>query len=365
MLFCATAAQVAKQVLFTYNIDMTIRLRTAFFIFLALLILWFVYIDRAILTPFILAALFAYIVNPIVNFFSHKMKIPRTVSILIIYTCIIGAITFALLSLTSKVIQESSELGSTIQHVIDEAKIGVRQLPDWMQPTIAEMLVSLEKSRIFSANSLFALFPEAISKIVSLLIFLFSGFYFLKEGGRMLDKLLTVVPNDYRVEVEILIRRINSVLGGYLRGQIFLIILISMLFFITLSIFGARFALVLAIFSGLAEVVPIFGPIIATTVTSIVVYLTGVSGFGLTPLQGAIAVAVIYIIIRQFQDYFITPFVMARITKLHPFVIFFAVTTGGHLMGILGFILAVPVAATIRILFEYLLDKVNTRYVSK
>jgi predicted PurR-regulated permease PerM len=73
----------------------------------------------------------------------------------------------------------------------------------------------------------------------------------------------------------------------------------------------------------------------------------------------ALAVVIVYAVVRQLQDYLINPYVMGRITKLHPLVILFAVIAGEHIGGILGLILAVPIAGIIKIIFEYSLDKIN------
>lgn len=338
---------------------MTIRLRTAFFIFLAILIIWFLYVERAILTPFVLAACFAYIINPIVNFFSHKIKLPRTVSVIIIYLLIMGAVIFAAIFLTKQITNESLEFRSALDRFVKSTKQELANLPDWLQPTTQEFLVSLDKSKFFSPQWFIVFFPQAISRLLSFLIFLFSTFYFLKEGRGLFDKLLHFVPNDYKIEVDILFRKVNSVLGGYLRGQLFLVVIVSAILFIALSILGIRFALILAIFSGFAEIVPIIGPFFAGFVACLVVVLTGDNRFGLSIPQTIVTIALTYFIVRQIQDYFITPHIMGKVTKLHPFIVFFAVLAGGHLAGILGLILAVPVAATIKILLEYSLDKVN------
>jgi predicted PurR-regulated permease PerM len=73
----------------------------------------------------------------------------------------------------------------------------------------------------------------------------------------------------------------------------------------------------------------------------------------------ALVVVVVYAVVRQVQDYLINPYVMGKITKLHPLVILFAVIAGEHIGGILGLILAVPIAGIIKIIFEYSLDKIN------
>lgn len=339
---------------------MTIRLKTLFFIALGILVLWFLYIARTILAPFVLGAIFAYIFNPVVNFFSNRARLPRVFSVVIIYLLLISLVVFLTALLTKRVLHESVELTSYIKNAITATQGQVETLPDWAKPIAKETLSSLEESKIFSVQSVFSFFPEAISRIVGFFIFLISGFYFLKEGRKMIDSLILLVPKPYKIEAEILLRKINVVLNGYLRGQIFLIAFVALSLYIALSILGIKFALILAIFSGFAEVVPLIGPIVATTVAVIVVLLTGTANFSLSPLNAALIVIAIYFLLRQFEDYFVIPYVMGKITEIHPFLIFFAVLSGGHLFGILGFILAIPIMAIIKIFLEFSLDKIYT-----
>lgn len=340
--------------------NMVLSKKGLFYLILVSFIGFFIYLDRSILAPFVVASIFAYIFNPVVNFFYHKIRLPRTFSIIIIYLIIMGIIILFGVILSRRILSESFELRDYIDNLALTARGQVNALPDWIRPTAYDTILSLQNSKLFSTQSVFFLFPQAISRIVSLFIFLFSAFYLLKDGREILDKFLNLVPNEYKVDVEILIRKINSIFAGYLRGQLFLVFLVSMLLFIPLSILGVRFALILAIFSGFAEIIPLIGPITAGSVAALVVLVTGgVSNFNLDPFQAALIVGIIYFFIRQFQDYFITPQVMGKITEIHPFLIFFAVLSGGHLFGILGYILAVPVAGTIKILIEFFMDKIN------
>ena len=262
-------------------------------------------------------------------------------------------VLFGLVS-SRRIINESFELKNYIDHLTETTKQQLSSLPDFLQPTVYETVLSLKKSKLFSPQSVFFIFPAAISRIVSLFIFLFSAFYLLKDGRSALDKILNFFPKEYKIDIEILIHKINSVFASYLRGQLFLVLIVSLMLFIALSILGVRFALIIAIFSGFAEIIPFIGPITAGTVAVLVVLATGgVTNFNLNPIQAAVVVAGIYFVIRQFQDYFITPTVMGKITQIHPFIIFIAVLSGGHLFGVLGYILAVPIAATFKILLEY------------
>ncbi len=340
---------------------MTLRLRSVFLIVVGLLLLWFLYLERAVLTPFILAAVFAYIFNPVVNFFSHHLRLPRALSILIIYLAIILVVAMAGVAFSSRVVQESGELKKEATMITKTARNEINTLPDWLKPAINDTLESFENGTVISYPSVLSFLPTAFSRILSFIIFIFAAFYFLKEGRKMFDKMLNFVPNAYKIEADILIRKINSVLGGYLRGQIFLVFLVSLTLFICLTILGVKFALILAVFSGFAEIVPIIGPIVAASVAALAAYVGGASNFNLSPLQIALIVVAIYTVVRQLQDYLVNPLIMGRITKLHPLIILFAVISGEHIAGIIGLILAVPIAGVIKIIFEYSLDKVNAK----
>lgn len=342
---------------------MTIRLRTAFFIFIGLVTLSFLYIERAILIPFILAAIFAYVFNPVVNFASDRIKLPRTLSIFIIYIVIITGIAVLGNIITRQVLHESKELSHFTSNITEVAKEQIDLLPSWLKPEVKDMISSLDlgKSKFLSPSSIISIFPRALSGIVNVLIFLFSAFYFLKEGRKIFERFLHYVPSEYRIEAEILMKKINNVFGGYLRGILLLMFVVFILTYISLTILGVRFALILAIFSGFAEIVPFIGPITAGAVSAFIVFLNGTSNFALTPIQGAVVTAVVYFLIQQFQNYFVSPYVMGKMVGLHPVVILFSVIAGEHLLGPMGFVLAVPTAATIKILLEFYLDKINER----
>jgi predicted PurR-regulated permease PerM len=107
----------------------------------------------------------------------------------------------------------------------------------------------------------------------------------------------------------------------------------------------------LAIFTGVAEIVPLIGPIVAAALAAIIAAFDGVGPSNMTPLVQAVMVLVAYFILRQLEDQIVIPIVMGRVTKIHPLLILFLVLVGGHFWGVLGMILAVPLAAVARIIF--------------
>lgn len=331
--------------------------KTIFFIGLAVVAVWFFYVERAILSPFILAAVFAYLFNPLVTLASEKTKIPRTVSIFLIYGILIALFVFGTLKVSSQIFEESSELRTYATHMLQNAKTQMGGLPDWLQPTARQLLTELQRSRLitfFNTPSLFPFVSQAISRIVSFFIFLFSGYYFLKDGGKIFQQFVGRVPERYKEDVTKLLQEANNLLNRYLRGQVFLILLMGVITYIALAIIGIRFAVTIAVFSGFAEIIPVIGPIVAGGVAASVALVGGgQANFGLSPLNASLIIILVYFVLRQLEDYFVIPHVMGSITKLPPFVIFFSVVAGGHLAGILGLILAVPVVAVLRLLLEF------------
>lgn len=344
---------------------MVIRLRTAFFVILGAIIVWFLYLERGILTPFIVAAIFAYIFNPIVSFLSSRIKLPRAVSVIIIWAIIISILSFGGYWFVKRAIAESVALRSFLRDWIPNARAQIYLLPEFARPTINEALSSLQKTLIGSSISLFAIFPQAISGIISFFIFFISSIYFLHDGRNFFDKFLLAIPKEHRIDAEILLRKINVALGDYLRGQLLVILVSFSMFLVFFTVLGVRFSFILALISGFLEVIPLLGPYAAGALAVTVVLLTGASHFDLSPFQATLVVVIGSFLIRQVQDYLITPRIMGRVVRVHPLVVLFAIIAGGNVAGILGMILAVPTAAVVKVLLEYSMDKVNDASLPK
>lgn len=335
---------------------MTLTFRSLFFIVLTILLVWFFYLEREILTPFVLAAIVAYLLNPVVNFLTHKVRLPRTLSIISIYAVIIVGLAFIGGWLVTRIIDESEELARLLKEFLSLVRSEIAGLPPWLQDFVSEPIKSLQTS-ITKPQFFLPFFSGALSGFFQTLIFLFATFYLLKEGGKTLERLTLFLSGDYRVEAQVLLRKMNSVLNKYLRGQLLLVLIMATISFIGLSILGVKFSLLLALLIGLAEIVPVFGPIVAGTVASFFAIFDGVSRFGIEPIYEGLLVLLGYFTLNQIENYLIVPHIMGKITRIHPLIILFSVLAGGHLFGILGLILAVPIVAALRILLEYSLDK--------
>jgi predicted PurR-regulated permease PerM len=191
------------------------------------------------------------------------------------------------------------------------------------------------------------LFQLAIEWLAKLLLTLIALFYFLLDGRRAGQYVQRFVPIERRERVREVAGAIHQVLGRFLRGQLFLIVLMALLNYIVLEfVFHLPYALPLAIAGGILEIIPLLGPILAGAIAAAVALVHGGTG-------AMIGVIVAYVILRQVEDQFVMPLVVGRAVHLHPLVPIFAVLTGGSIAGVLGAVLAVPVAAAVRVTLDF------------
>lgn len=340
---------------------MTLGLRSIFFIVTGFLLLWFLYIERAILTPFVLAAIFAYIFNPLINLF-NRMKVPRTLSIIIVYVLLIVTVVYIGSLLTRELIRESENIRQVLLDYVGYLKTNIKSLPSVVQPYVATY-TELPKIQISALGlSAFPVFTLAFSGILNFLVFIFAAFFFLKDNEKLTNRLLLLLPDEERIEVSALIKRINSLLSKYLRGQIILIIALAVILFVAFSFLGIKNALTISILSAIAGIVPMIGTISAMIIGTIVIMLSGgIHSFQLGIVETIFVLIGVYWSAQLIQDYVLSPYILGKAVRLHPLIILFAALAGGNIAGILGLILAVPIAGIIKLILEYSLDKVNNK----
>lgn len=187
-------------------------------------------------------------------------------------------------------------------------------------------------SNIFQTT--FNVFGGLFSAIVVLVI----SFYLAVQERGIKKFLISVTPKDHRDYVVDLVNRIEGKLGAWIRGQLLLMVAVAVLTYIGLSLLGIKYALVLALLAGLLEVVPYIGPIIAAIPAVILAFFQ-------SPFL-ALIVAIIYYAIQQLENYVLAPQIMKRALGLNPVVIIVALLIGAKISGVIGMIVAVPIAAT-------------------
>lgn len=123
-----------------------------------------------------------------------------------------------------------------------------------------------------------------------------------------------------------------------------------------LTVLHIKFAFLLSLFTGFAELIPFIGPIAAALLAAVVTFFTSLAS-GTPPFITIIVLLLGYFVLRQFEDLLIIPVVLSRSVKLHPLIILFTTLLGGQLFGVVGLILGVPFVATYKVIIEYLFEK--------
>jgi len=203
------------------------------------------------------------------------------------------------------------------------------------------------------------IFFGAVERLVFVIIYFIITFYFLLESGKYFATFSKLLPAKIRPEIVGLAERINSTLGAYIRAQVVLIIIMSSASFIVLSVLKIKYALILSLATGILEVIPIIGPICATTIVTTVALFQTATPFGISHVLLALLVIGSYFVLRQMEDYFIIPNIASRFVHVHPVIGIFALIVGGSIGGVLGLFLAIPTAAIIKVLLGYLYQKLT------
>lgn len=338
--------------------NVNIRFRNIVYLITLVLFAWLIIRIKDILSPFIIAMIFAYVFNPLTNFFSAKFRLHRVVSIVLVYVILIGSAAFLITSLTRSVISESESIKHTFEGF--NGSFGkVSNAPDWLKLIFADYFDTFSKTQIPTTIS-FPVFTKAFSSIISFFVFLFAAFFFLKDGRKIPRKIVELTPVEYRKQSQELIARINAVLSRYLRGQIILVAVMVVMLFAALTVLGVKNALTLSFMFALFEIVPIIGPIVASVFgTFLIIISGGAANFPMTIPMTIIVILLIFFASRYIQDYVFQPLVIGKATDLHPLLILFSVLAGERLFGILGIIIAVPVSASIKILYQFLFEQIN------
>ena len=183
-----------------------------------------------------------------------------------------------------------------------------------------------------------------------MLIIVFSFYFAVVETG-VDDFLRIIVPSNYRSYVLDLWRRSQKKIGLWMQGQILLAVIIGVLVYLGLTVLGIPHALLLAVLAALFELIPVFGPILASVPAILIGFVDG----GLT--LGLLVIA-FYVIIQQFENHLIYPLVVTKVVGVPPLLVILALIIGAKLAGFLGILLSVPMAAAIQ---EFVTDIQNRR----
>jgi predicted PurR-regulated permease PerM len=341
---------------------------TAKFITVAIIVFLFILLLTSvthILTPFIAAIITAYLFNPLITFMNRKTNVSRAVWIIVLYV-LVGVLIYGLVRFLGPIIV--GQFRDLRDRLLPNISVELRKWSSYQSFDFGPFVVdinAIQQPIVDFLRNISLSLPEKVPHLVfsafeSMILFvtyLMVAFYLLLQAEQIIAKGYELVPAPYRGEIRWLGQRIDRILGGYIRGTLMLIPIMSILTYIALTILGVRYALVIAIVSGFLEVIPVIGPWSAASIGMTVALFQATAPFGWPNWVLAIVVGLTYFVLRMFEDNFIIPQVVGHAVHLHPVLVLFAVLAGGALGGAFGLLVGIPTAAIVQLLLRYLYRK--------
>lgn len=317
-------------------------------------ILAFLYRVRTVLTPFLFAILIAYILYPLVVLV-EKRGASRNVAILVVYGffgVFLGVVFWLALPNLIRELEEIArklpDQAMQLEELGQGAVVYFRriQLPTTIRDAIGIILERIQLAVEGLAGRFMQLMMGAFANIISLIISPVLAFYFLRDHQAMRERTLKYVPAKYRGDAQNILREINVALNGFFRGQLLVCLFVGLFIYGGLLVLGIPYALFIGLLAGLFDIIPYFGPVLGFLPAAAL-------ALAKSPLT-VLWVLLLFVAANQIENGIISPKIIGDRVGLHPLVVIFAVLVGGNLMGILGMLMAIPVAAIIRVILEYL-----------
>jgi predicted PurR-regulated permease PerM len=330
--------------------------------------LYFFHAIEHILAPFIAAIITAYVFGPLVNWLQRRTKLSRGLWISALYVLAFAAIYGFFTAFWPRIVQQFSGLAATIPTLVTELRNffeGREQIEIAgglvinLAPIEEQIINFLGETGGRISNSVPRLVFSALETVIFLLSYLIVTFYLLLQSDRLGAWAAGLIPAQYRSEMVNLGQQVDGVFAAYIRGQLILIVLMSVLLYIPLSILRVPYALVIAVVSGFLEVIPIIGPWSAATIAMSVAFFQPETPFGWSNFVVAGVLGLSYLTLRIIEENFILPQVMGPLVRLHPAVVIFALLAGGAIAGPFGLFISIPIAGVVRIILRYLYRKLT------
>ena len=326
--------------------------------------LWLIFSARSALTPIIFSFVFAYATQPIVEFL-HQRKIPRGFGILIVLFLFVLLLTLLFIGLTPQIRAQIQSFSNNIPQYIKILELWILKfltklkissqneiqqfLSDNLNLFASVPLKTIQASSDFLLSTTKGIFSLAMS-ILYIGLIPVVVFYIGRDMKEISPVCLQYVHPDYRKEVEKRLFRLDELLSAFIKGQLIVGIILSMLYMLGFYFMDVPLWLLLGILTGLASMFPYVEWIIAFP---IVILLTVLQHQDWAHFFGVLS---IFAILSSLTGMFLVPKILGEKIGLHPIVILTSILVGGELLGFIGILLAVPIAATIRVGLEAVYD---------
>ncbi|MBT4209767.1 MAG: AI-2E family transporter [Candidatus Komeilibacteria bacterium] len=318
---------------------------------LVLLFLGFLFLIKEVLALLFVAVILSSAFDPLIDWL-QRFKIPRALSIIGVYTVVLSFVGWAIYLLSGPLTEQVLEMSKAFPDFYNKINQNLGQAIDlnnlFSQEALSASFTDITKSVGQATTGIFNVLSSVFGGMISFFMVLVITFYLTVEENAIKHFISSITPAKHKTHVSKLITTMQHRMGYWLRGQLLLSLIVFIMVYIGLLALGIKYALILALIAGIFEIVPFIGPWIAA--------IPGVFfAFSHSPSK-ALMVAIMYFVVQQLENNLMVPKIMGKSTGLNPLVVLIAIMTGARLGGIVGALLAVPVALAIAVYVESLMD---------
>ncbi|OGF46829.1 MAG: hypothetical protein A2452_03940 [Candidatus Firestonebacteria bacterium RIFOXYC2_FULL_39_67] len=321
-------------------------------------VILFVFWLKAVLLPFVIAFVLAYLLNPTVDYFEKK-GIKRVLVILTYFMVIFSVVTvllFIFIDFTAKeilVIQDKLPFVSgRIEEIIGEYSLKAEkyfpnskpaELKSLLIENTQNMTAEISKSIVGMFSDIINWISSATGSLMNVLIVLFSLFYLLKDWKKIKEAVKRAAPVSYHGIVEKLAISVSFQINRYIRGQIIVASTVGLITMFSLYFLGFEYYFILGVITGLSNLIPVIGPFIGMCVG------TALSFFIHEPFfSGILKVLGVLLSVQLLDNIVISPLIIGKAVKIHPVTVLIVLSFGWFFLGILGMLISIPFYTTMK-----------------
>ena len=333
---------------------------------LASILLLFIYNYRKklarIISPFLMAVIVAYLINPVVAKL-EKRNIKKRTAVILIYASFAVVLAVIIVFIAPEFINSAKELANTLPEIVSDYQKKFTeftfsiQSSDWSADIKKAIFTEIGNGAAAIQTYVSGFLKKAVevligtaSIFVDFILAMVIAYYFIKDASFFKNIALSLIPGKWRNDLITTGREINGVISNFIQGQLLTALIIAILETLGLLILNVKYSFVLGLIGGIANIIPYFGPVIAA------IPAVGVALMD-SPVK-AVWTALMFIIVQQIDNNFISPKIIEGRVGLHPVTTIMVILAGGQFFGILGMLLAVPVAAILKIVLRRMVNAI-------
>lgn len=319
---------------------------------------WLVFALRPLLGPLIIAALLAYVLNPAVTLIKTHTKWRHSVAVSVLFCLFLAALVAILILFVPLVVHQA-------QRVALELQIARARLEESLTSPVAflgfelpldDMLVELEEisAPLFRPQRVLRTVMAATTNLAWIMVILVTAYHLLQDWDRLREWLIGLAPEAYQADVRRLYGDIKALWQAHLRNQLLLMLSVGLLTGLASAAIGLRHALLLGLLAGVLDLIPSLGPLVAMVVAVATAWLRGSAYLPLSNAWFVVLVIGLYLLIQQVENIWLQPRIMGRRLRLHPGLVFIAVTAALVLGGTVVALIIVPLVASAGVVGRYI-----------